>query len=237
MTSESATTIWHDLAEIAATDRSFRRFGAARHRYELAAPQKLGATYILLPEDYRVFVETIGSGGAGPYYGLVSAAKAIEHPVEGPWGRGVVLGHLGCGYASILATTGEVWIHAKPIGVVRQIRASFTEYYVSWLAQLAANEPPEAFVPMGVCALANALGGYLGVCEQELGLAAGTIAGPELADALGRLPPGAIEISAEAAEPLFSDGDRVDPCVACAILMTNLGLPPATVAHGHDPRL
>ena len=68
-------------------------------------------------------------------------------------------------------------------------------------------------------------------------MAAGTISGPQLAEVLARLPPGAIEISAEAAEPLFADGDRVDPCVACAVLMANLGLPGTTVAPGHAPRL
>ena len=162
MTSEPPIdAIRHDLAEIASADRSLKRFGASRHRYALAPPGELAASD--LPDDYRRFVATIGSAGAGPYYGLVSATTTIEHPVDGPWGRGYVLGHVGCGYASILATTGEVWLSAKPIGLVRPIRASFTEYYVTWLAQLAANELPEAFVPPGVCALANALGGYLGV--------------------------------------------------------------------------
>jgi hypothetical protein len=226
----------NELAEIAATDRAFRRFGASRHRYEMAAPIEVDLDADV-PDDYRRFVATIGSGGAGPYYGLVEAPRAIAHVVDGPWGHGIPIGHLGCGYAAILSLAGPVWICARSIGVVREIRPSFTAYYVTWLAQLAANELPEAFVPPGVCPLPTALGGYLGVCEQQLGLAPGTIAGEALADALARLPPGGIEIAAEDARPLFADGDRVDPCVACAVLLDNLGLARTTVAPGLTPRL
>ena len=188
-----------------------------------------------VPEDYRRFVQTIGAGGAGPYYGLVSASRAVDHVIDGPWGRGFPIGHLGCGYAAILSLAGPVWIAARAIGVVREIRPSFTAYYVTWLAQLAANELPESFVPPGVCPLPTALGGYLGICEKELGLAAGTIAGDELAEALGRLGHGAIEIAAEGAQPLFSDGDRVDPCIACASLLDNLGVSRDVIAPGIVP--
>jgi hypothetical protein len=223
-----------ELAEIAASDRALRRFGASRHRYEMEPPIALEAD---VPEDYRRFVQTIGAGGAGPYYGLVSASRAVAHPIDGPWGRGIPIGHLGCGYAAILSLAGPVWIAARAIGCVREIRPSFTAYYVTWLAQLAANELPESFVPPGVCPLPTALGGYLGVCEQELGLAAGTIAGTELTESLGRLGRGAIEIAAEAAQPLFSDGDRVDPCIACACLVDNLGLSRDVIAPGIAPRV
>jgi hypothetical protein len=223
-----------ELAEIAAGDRALRRFGASRHRYEMEPPMALDAD---VPEDYRRFVQTIGAGGAGPYYGLVSASHAVAHPIDGPWGRGIPIGHLGCGYAAMLSLAGPVWIAARAIGVVREIRPSFTAYYVSWLAQLAANELPESFVPTGVCPLPTALGGYLGICEQELGLAPGTIAGSDLTAALGRLGPGSIEIAAEAAQPLFADGDRVDPCIACACLLDNLGVGRDVIVPGIAPRM
>jgi hypothetical protein len=173
-----------ELAEIAASDRALRRFGASRHRYEMEPAMRLDAD---VPEDYRRFVETIGAGGAGPYYGLVSASRAVAQVIVGPWGRGIPIGHLGCGYAAILSLAGPVWIAARAIGVVREIRPSFTAYYVTWLAQLAAHELPESFVPAGVCPLPTALGGYLGICETELGLEPGTIAGDDLTAALGRL--------------------------------------------------
>jgi hypothetical protein len=223
-----------ELAEIAASDRALRRFGASRHRYEMEPAMRLDAD---VPEDYRRFVETIGAGGAGPYYGLVSASRAVAQVIVGPWGRGIPIGHLGCGYAAILSLAGPVWIAARAIGVVREIRPSFTAYYVTWLAQLAAHELPESFVPAGVCPLPTALGGYLGICETELGLEPGTIAGDDLTAALGRLGPGSIEIAAEAAEPLFSDGDRVDPCIACASLLDNLGVSRDVIVPGMSPRL
>jgi hypothetical protein len=64
------------------------------------------------------------------------------------------------------------------------------------------------------------------------------LAGAALRDALSRLGPGAIEIAAEAS-PWFDDGDRVDPCIACARLIENLagdGLRRDVVAPGALPR-
>ena len=93
-------------------------------------------------------------------------------------------------------------------------------------------------MPAGSCALASALSGYLGVCEQQLGLAAGTLAGPALREALGDLGPGAIEIAAEAGATLFTPGDRVEPCIACARLIDTLaaeGLRRDVVAPGALP--
>jgi hypothetical protein len=219
------------LAALAASDRAFRRFGAARHRYELAAPLA-DAPGAELPADYVEFVTTIGAGGAGPYYGLIPAARALARPLDGPWGRGIPIGHLGCGYAAILAGDG-VWIDAHGIGVVWPIAASFTAYYLAWTTCLAENRLPEAHVPAGACALAQALGAYLGSCERDLGLTPGSIAGAALRESLGRLGPGAIEIAAE--PPLFVHGDRADPCIACARLVENLGLPSSIIAAGIEP--
>jgi hypothetical protein len=65
------------LAVLAAADPAYERFGAGRHQYQLKAPipasdiavfeQQHG---IRLPDAYRSFLTDIGSGGAGPYYGL-----------------------------------------------------------------------------------------------------------------------------------------------------------------------
>ena len=109
---------------------------------------------------------------------------------------------------------------------------------MDWIDRLSRNVLPETFVPPTVCALSAALTGFLGFWEKRLGIAAGTLAGAPLRDALSSLGPGAIEIAAEAGTPLFAPGDRVDPCVSCARLVANLveqGLAPDVIAPGADP--
>jgi hypothetical protein len=208
------------IAALAASDRSLKRFGASTHRYELAAPR--ATTDARLPDDLRELVATFASGGAGPYYGF-----AIGDAYELNGMRVVPVGHMGCGYAAVIAN-GAIWIDARAIGVVAPMHASFTAYYLDWIDRLANNVLPEAFVPPGACALPAALGGFLGVHEQRLGIAPGTISGDALRDALAQLGPGAIEIAASRS-PLFADGTRVDPCIACATLLANLGLPDTVI--------
>jgi hypothetical protein len=213
--SELVSTLKEAVAALAASDRSFKRFGAATHRYLLKPPAHCDVG----PEDLRELVATFASGGAGPYYGFELGAT-----YDAPFGRALPVGHMGCGYAAAVALdTGAVWIDARAVGVVRAIHPSFTAYYLDWIDRLANNVLPEAFVPAGACALAAALGGYLGMCEERLGLAAGTISGDALRDALAELGPGSIAIAA-AASPLYPDGTRVAPCIACARLLEGLGL-------------
>ena len=122
--------------------------------------------------------------------------------------------------------------------MVRRIQPDTTALYLDWIDRLAHARWPEAHVPAGACALAAALSGYLARCEADAGVPAGTLAGAALRDALSRLGPGAIEIAAEAS-PWFDDGDRVDPCIACARLIENLagdGLRRDVVAPGALPR-
>lgn len=236
---ELAATVRDALARLAAADRSLRRFGAARHRYELAPPRPDLAIPI---EDLAAFVAEIGSGGAGPYHGWLPIERALAAPLgpppgAAPWQRALPIAHLGCGYAAVLPLDGEgrgeIWLDARSIGLVRPIHPSFTTFYLDWLDRLARNEWPDALVPAGVCALPNALSGYLAGYEQELGIAEGTLDGEALRDALGRLGPGAIAIGGE--PPLFARGDLVDPCLACARLVENLGLPPSVLAPGVPP--
>ena len=255
--SDLLATVRDAVRALAAGDPGLGRFGAARHRYELAPPlgaaeltaleARLGAA---LPDDVRAFAAGVGAGGAGPAYGVVpidraaaSAASAAQAPAGAPWTRGLPVVHLGCGYTAVVAldgdARGEVWIDARAIGVNRPIHDTFTAFYLDWIDRLAYARWPEAHVPPGVCALAAALSGYLAHCETELGVPAGALAGPPLRDALARLGPGAIEIAADAAAPWFDDGDRVDPCIACARLLDNLaadGLRGDVVAPGLAPR-
>ena len=239
---------------LATADPQLRRFGAARHRYALRPPlgagelaaveQRIGAA---LPDELRAFAAEVGAGGAGPGYGVVTidaaAAYAVSAPAGAPWTRALPLVHLGCGYAAVAPldgdARGEIWIDARAIGVLRPIHASFTAMYLDWIDRLAHARWPEPFVPPGVCALAAALSGYLAHCEKERGLAAGTLAGEPLREALVRLGPGAIEVAAESSVAWFDDGDRVDPCIACARLVDNLaadGLRRDVVAPGLPPR-
>ncbi|HLL20931.1 MAG TPA: hypothetical protein VK427_02320 [Kofleriaceae bacterium] len=218
--SELAATLREALAVLAASDRSYKRFGAYVHRYELAPPL---AEIADVPDDVRAFVTTVGASGAGPYYGF---ALGPRYRLGDRDARAI--GHLGCGYAAVLVD-GAVWIDARAIGIVQPMHATFTAYYLDWIDRLAHNALPDAFVPPGACALASALGGYLGVHEQRLGLAPGTITGEALADVLAQLGPAAIEIAAQQS-PLYPDGARVPPCVACARLLANLGLSDDIVA-------
>lgn len=241
---------------LADADPGLRRFGAAQHRYVLepplsaaalaAAEAELGAA---LPDEVRGFAGELAAGGAGPGYGIVpvdrtaAAAYRLAAPPGVPWTIGLPLAHLGCGYAAVAAldgaARGEVWIDARAIGVCRAIHPDFTAFYLDWIDRVAHGRWPEPHVPAGSCALAAALSGYLARCEAELGAAAGTLAGPALREALSRLGPGAIEIADESAVGWFDDGDRVDPCIACARLIENLagdGLRGDVVAQGLPPK-
>jgi hypothetical protein len=228
--SDYAQTLRETLTALAAGDPDLRRFGAFRHRYELGPPlsdvsaieRDIG---IPLPEEFRDHVQIAG-GGAGPYYGLVTVARtrAIEPPSGvRTWRRALPIGHLGCGYTALLVldgpARGQIWIDARSAGVVAPIYPSFAAYYLDWIDRLANARWPEAFVPADRCPLPNALGGYLGVCEQRLGRPPGSLAGADLAEALAELGPGAIAITAESV--LFAPGDPVDPCISCARLVDN----------------
>jgi hypothetical protein len=221
------------IAELARLDPELRRFGAHRHRYALAPPIAVDASW---PDDFRAYLAELGGGGVGPYYGLVRVDRVTTS--AGPDGHAwLPIAHLGCGYAAMLVldgpARGEIWIDAHVIGITGPIRPSFTAYYLDWIDRLAHGRWLDSFVPPGRCALANALTGYLGFHEQRLGVAAGSLAGDTLAEVLAQLGPGSIEVAGEA--PLFTDGDPVDPCVACVQLIEGLGLHLDVVKPGRVP--
>nr|MDQ3369640.1 hypothetical protein [Myxococcota bacterium] len=172
----------------------------------------------------------------GPYLGWIPLARAVDlaYPVT-PEVRALPVLDAGCGYAIVVAldgpSPGELWVDARAVGVVRPLRPSFTTLYLEWIDRLAHNVLLEPVVPPGGCALATALGGYLGVHEQRLGLDPGTIGGAALHEALAQLGPGAITITAERS-PIHREGSRVDPCVACATLLANLGVASTIVMAG-----
>lgn len=242
--SELTSRLREILAALAASDPQFKRFGAAQHHYQLLPPVDVDEA---LPDDYLDYVTRFSAGGVGPYYGLIPVDRALKHVVSAPagvtgWTRALPLAHLGCGYAALLAidgpASGQVWLDARAIGKVCVIRPSFTAFLLDWLDRLAHAQWLDGFVPVGACALTAAITGYLGVCEQRLGIPAGSIAGDQLREALAELPRHAIAIAAEDGSPLFTPGDPVDPCINCARSIEGLardGLVPDVVAPGLPP--
>ncbi len=218
------------LAALAASDPDLKRFGAAHHRYQLAPPGHRSPHD--LPTDLIEFVTTVGASGAGPGYGFLGIATVVE--AARPWSKGVVVAHLGCGYAAIASLDGQVWIDAPAIGVVEPIAPSFTAWYRAWLASTSRSGTGSAsgakwqIVPPNVCPLPNAVSGFLALHEQRLDIESGTLSGPALREALAELGPHAIEIAATDSL-LFANGTRVDPCETCAELIESLDLPAEVV--------
>src|SRR5262245_8500573 len=82
--SENPSHAWHDVDDLAdllrrlrAADVRRRVFGSDQHGYRLGPASSdvelvafESAHGVKLPEDYRRFLNTVGNGGAGPFYGL-----------------------------------------------------------------------------------------------------------------------------------------------------------------------
>jgi hypothetical protein len=231
--SELISTLRETLAALAAADPELRRFGAAEHRYQLAPVLDVEAA-AALPAEVRAYATQIAGGGVGPYYGLLALGEV--KPIAAVKGvtaftRALPIAHLGCGYAAVVPLDGEakdqVWIDARGLGLVAPMYGSFTAYLIDWIDRLATARWPEGFVPPGKCAMAAALAGYLGMQEQRLGVEPGGLSGDALADVLAQLGPGAIQIANEG--PLFAADAPVEPCVTCARLLENLGVPSTVV--------
>ena len=225
---EFTATLREAIAGLAAADPELARFGAARHRYALA-PVIEPSVAAAWPDELREFATAVAGGGAGPYYGVLALDRT--QPIAAPagvsaWQTALPVSHLGCGYAALVAldgpARGEVWLDARALGIVTAIHPSFTAYYLDWIDRVASGRWLLGLVPPGQCALASALSGFLGIHERQLGIPEGSLAGAELAAALGMLGPGSIAIAAESPLPLFVAGDPVDPCVTCARLVDNL---------------
>ena len=72
----------NDILKMAGLDTDLEVFGAKIHRYKIGEPLTQGEIQgieqryrIVLPEDYREYLLTIGNGGAGPFHGVLKFWK------------------------------------------------------------------------------------------------------------------------------------------------------------------
>jgi hypothetical protein len=80
------------LAELRARDGGFKVFGAISHRYLLnpRLDERALTTFerthaINLPDEYRAFVNRLGNGGAGPFYGIFACGEMDHNHECAPW--------------------------------------------------------------------------------------------------------------------------------------------------------
>jgi len=154
---------------LAVIDRDRQIFGALTHRHELAPPLtedglgELESRSGALPDEYRRFLRTIGSRGAGPYYGLVEPAvpDCPFGPLQPDSGRvfrcdhetaydtniadgahvldgTLYLAEQGCGGRSLLVVrgprAGEVWSDwTRERGTIAPEAPSFLVWYERWI--------------------------------------------------------------------------------------------------------
>ena len=246
---ELFSTLREAIAALDAADPSRKRFGAAQHGYRLAPPLAAAELAALearlghaLPDDLRAYVGEFSAGGAGPYYGLVPPDRAglIAGPAQALYRVGLPIAHLGCGYLAVVAldgaARGEVWIDARWLAVSAPIAATATAFVLDWVDRLAHAQWLEPHIPRAHCALVEALGGYLLNLQDARD---DKFTDEELRAVLGQFGPGSLVVTAHQAEPWFADEEWVDPCVACAQLIENLGeagLRPDVIERGLPPR-
>jgi len=117
------------LTALAASDSSFKRFGAAQHRYAVLPP--IADVELALPDDYRDYITGVSAGGVGPYYGLIPAQRAAAFVQPAPsgvvdWTRALPLSHLACGYFAVTPidcpADGQSWLDYRQIGITNPIR-------------------------------------------------------------------------------------------------------------------
>jgi len=103
---------------------------------------------ITLPIEYRLFLQLVGNGGGGPYYGLLPLHDEIEfiskeiiegeeEEVELFEGKFLKLSHEGCGYFYGLALTGEetgnIWNDSRASNVgMHKLYFGFGHYVIPY---------------------------------------------------------------------------------------------------------
>ncbi len=239
------------LTRWALRDPKRLRFGARHHNYAMAPPET-AAVPVALPLAYEMFIRNVSAGGAGPYYGLLVAsalpaavwqvALQPSHLPDGndeaavnaaaakgpdPWRGALPVAELGCGYTALLVlngpATGQIWVDARAVGLLAPIAKDFTAFLLDWLDRESRATLLLGYVPADVCALPNALAGYLAMWEQQHGVSAGDMTTGQVREAFAALGAGAIALAAQHKTPLHDENAPVNPCLVCAQLVERLG--------------
>ncbi len=238
------------LTRWALRDPKKLRFGARRHGY-VVAPPEAAALPVALPVAYEMFIRNVSAGGAGPYYGLLVAsalpravwqaaqqpsllpdgndevaANAAQAGGVDPWPGALPVAELGCGYTALLVlngpATGQIWLDARAVGLLAPIAKDFAAFVRDWLDRESRSTLLLGYVPADVCALPNALAGYLAMWEQRHNVTPGEMSTGQVREALAALGAGAIALAAQQQTPLHDQHAPVNPCVVCAQLVERL---------------
>lgn len=98
-----------DLATLRSAGRFDKVFGAQQHCFAVNEPlsdlqisQFEGERGVRLPDDYRAFLQIVGDGGAGPYYGLFRLGEMDDGHGHSKWP------------AHFVGDLGQPFPHRKP---------------------------------------------------------------------------------------------------------------------------
>lgn len=129
------STLKQRIALLSEIDTDRQVFGASTHNYVLAPPLSEAelvsleaALGTLFPDEVRMFLRELGSGGAGPHYGLRTLNERVKNQV--------IAADQGCGMSSMLVLEGhrrgEIWIDT---GDEHQLpeSADFLAWYETWI--------------------------------------------------------------------------------------------------------
>ena len=92
MSANKIAFLSQQIRQLRKADSKLRVFGAPSHRYRFQSTLSESqladfecAQNCQLPADYRAFLQLIGNGGGGPYYGIVSLQDAaLESDLSQP---------------------------------------------------------------------------------------------------------------------------------------------------------
>ena len=247
------------VRHLATHDGDFEQFGARTHGYVYATPLTVERLHeierahgVSLPGDYAAFVTTVGSAGAGPYYGLLpldaptqlaSLARDFPHTsaVPSPQDEAslaafdsdatvdgtIALAHAGCTYFALLVVRGpargQVWFDFRSAGGgLDPTYDSFGDFYRDWLEKLTRGEVVELRNDPKTCALPKALSSWIGSWEKRNDIPAGTATPEQVDAALRDIRDGGLALRAASTDRYFLGGTPVDPCPSCKKLLQTL---------------
>lgn len=99
---------------------------------------------LILPEDYRLFLKTIGNGGPGPGYGMSELSPPFPETIRNrrsipadQVNHLVVIVALGCGMSWDLVVhgpdRGNIWYYDEDGDVPSDPKCRFLDWYEGWL--------------------------------------------------------------------------------------------------------